>query len=84
MTTFPARAYSVNGERRSFALLRPISDATAQDRIRDLILAAYQEHEAALVAVGSTADIPAVPIQGRGSSSCCGRRLHPSSAVPDR
>ena len=25
--TFPARQYSVNGERRSFALLRPIADA---------------------------------------------------------
>jgi hypothetical protein len=43
--TFPARQYSVNGERRSFALLRPVVDATAQDRVRDLILQAYQEHE---------------------------------------
>jgi hypothetical protein len=43
--TFPARQYSVNGERRSFALLRPVTDATAQDRVRDLILQAYQEHE---------------------------------------
>jgi hypothetical protein len=43
--TFPARQYSVNGERRSFALLRPIVDTTAQDRVRDLILQAYQEHE---------------------------------------
>ncbi len=43
--TFPARQYSVNGERRSFALLRPVTDATAQDRIRDLILAAYAEYE---------------------------------------
>lgn len=43
--TFPARQYSVNGERRSFALLRPITDATAQDRIRDLILEAYAESE---------------------------------------
>ena len=43
--TFPARQYSVNGERRSFALLRPITDATAQDRVRDLILQAYREHE---------------------------------------
>ena len=25
--TFPARQYSVNGERRSFALLRPLPDA---------------------------------------------------------
>jgi hypothetical protein len=44
--TFPARQYSVNGERRSFALLRPVADATSQDRIRELILQAYQEHEA--------------------------------------
>ncbi len=43
--TFPARQYSVNGERRSFALLRPIADATAQERIRDLILAAYADYE---------------------------------------
>ena len=44
--TFPARAYSVNGERRSFALLRPVAgDATAQDRLRELILEAYAEFE---------------------------------------
>src|SRR5262249_42654101 len=43
--TFPARQYSVNGERRSFALLRPIVDTTAQDRIRELILDAYAEYE---------------------------------------
>ena len=45
--TFPARQYSVNGERRSFALLRPIVDVTSQDRIRELVLQAYAEHEAA-------------------------------------
>lgn len=44
--TFPARQYSVNGERRSFALLRPVAETGAQDRIRDLILQAYAEHEA--------------------------------------
>ena len=43
--TFPARQYSVNGERRSFALLRPIIDATAQDRVRDLILEAFTAYE---------------------------------------
>ena len=43
--TFPARQYSVNGERRSFALLRPILDTTAQDRVRDFILQAYAEQE---------------------------------------
>lgn len=44
--TFPARQYSVNGERRSFALLRPAGEAHAQDRIRDLVLQAYAEYEA--------------------------------------
>ena len=48
--TFPARQYSVNGERRSFSLLRPIVDSTAQNRIRDLILEAYEEHAGAAVA----------------------------------
>jgi hypothetical protein len=47
--TFPARQYSINGERRSFALLRPIVDATAQDRIRERILDAYAEYEAQAV-----------------------------------
>jgi len=31
----------VNGERRAFALLRPILDAAAQDCVRDQILEAY-------------------------------------------
>jgi hypothetical protein len=44
--TFPARQYAVNGERRSFALLRPIDDMGAQDRIRDLVLQAFAEYEA--------------------------------------
>lgn len=43
--TFPARSYAVNGERRSFALLRPIVDTQAQDRVRDLVLEAYAEFE---------------------------------------
>jgi hypothetical protein len=51
--TFPARQYSVNGERRSFALLRPIVDSTAQDKIRDLIIEAYREYEE-----GTAASIP--------------------------
>jgi hypothetical protein len=48
--TFPARQYSVNGERRSFALLRPMVDTTAQNRLRDLVLQAYAEHEATVTA----------------------------------
>ena len=43
--TFPARQYAVNGERRSFALLRPIVDTAAQERIRDLVLQAYTAYE---------------------------------------
>ena len=43
--TFPARSYVVNGDRRSYALLRPIVDNTAQSRLRDLILEAFQEFE---------------------------------------
>lgn len=46
--TFPARSFSVNGERRSFALLRPLADSTSQNRLRDLILEAYAEHAGAL------------------------------------
>jgi|SRR6185295_158672 len=43
--TFPARQYSINGERRSFALLRPAqSGGTQDDAIRALILAAYDEY----------------------------------------
>ncbi len=45
--TFPARQYSVNGERRSFALLRPVVDTTAQNAVRDRILEAYAEYEEA-------------------------------------
>ena len=47
--TFPARQYSINGERRSYSLLRPINgEASATNELRDLILEAYKEHEAAL------------------------------------
>jgi hypothetical protein len=44
--TFPARQYSVNGDRRTFALLRPANgDSTAQERLRELILQAYADFE---------------------------------------
>ena len=43
--TFPARSYAVNGERRSFALLRPIADVAAQNRVRELVLQAYAQYE---------------------------------------
>lgn len=43
--TFPARSYVVNGDRRSFALLRPLADVTGQNRLRELILEAFAEYE---------------------------------------
>ena len=43
--TFPSRQYTVSGDRRSFALLRPVADATSQERVRDLVLQAYAEYE---------------------------------------
>ena len=44
--TFPARQYSVNGERRRFALLRPAFDnGEGQERIKTLILEEYAKHE---------------------------------------
>lgn len=45
--TFPARQYAVNGERRSFALLRPIADVHAQDAVQNAIIDAYRAHVAA-------------------------------------
>jgi hypothetical protein len=44
--TMPARQYSVNGERRSFALVRPIADPIYNDALRDVILTAYAAFEA--------------------------------------
>jgi len=56
--TFPARTYSVNGERRSFALLRPQdsqSGVDAHDALAAQILDAYAAHVAALAAEAVTA-----------------------------
>lgn len=40
--TFPARSYAVNGERRSFALLRPIDGP--RETLRNVIIDAYEQH----------------------------------------
>ena len=47
--TFPSRPFIVNNERRSYAVLRPISDSNAQEPLRQLILQAFVEfqHQAA-------------------------------------
>src|SRR3954471_11266935 len=52
--TFPARQYAVNGERRSFALLRPIADVHAQERVRELVLQAYAEYDDRSAAASSS------------------------------
>jgi len=46
--TFPARQFIVHGDRRNFALLRAIDDPSAQNRVRELVLMAYdaQAHDA--------------------------------------
>jgi hypothetical protein len=41
--TYPARTYSANGERRSFALLRPLSDSTNRDQLAARIINTYLE-----------------------------------------
>ena len=74
--TFPARQYSVNGERRSFALLRPVVDPTAQERVRDLILHAYQEYES--TAAVRADDAPAIS-RGVGQPAGLPARRTPGS-----
>ena len=44
--TVPARPYMAHGEKKSFALLRPVADVTALEGVRTLILAAYQAQAA--------------------------------------
>jgi hypothetical protein len=39
--TFPARHFTVNGERRNFTLLRCVDDRSAEDRLRQLVLQAF-------------------------------------------
>src|SRR6266508_1697306 len=70
--TFPARQYSMNGERRSFALLRPAIDSTAQNRIRDLTLEAYEEHAGAAVAATAARQLP--PLRSAASIAGATRR----------
>ncbi len=43
--SFPGRQYRIGDQRHSFALLRPIGDAGAQEHVRDLILKAYVDYE---------------------------------------
>ena len=44
--TVPTRPYMANGEKKSFALLRPVADASAIESVRSLIIEAYQAQSA--------------------------------------
>ena len=39
--TFPARQFTVGGDKRSFSLVRYVDNPVAQDRLRDFLLQAY-------------------------------------------
>jgi hypothetical protein len=41
--TFPARQFIMHGDKRNFSLLRAIGDPNAQNRVRDLVLTAYEQ-----------------------------------------
>src|SRR6185295_17583324 len=41
----PRPSVSVNGDKRTFTLLRPVADTAANERIRDLVLEAYAEYQ---------------------------------------
>ncbi len=46
VVTLPARQYSVNGERRSFSLLRPATDHGSTESLRQAVLDAYAQEVA--------------------------------------
>lgn len=45
--TLPARPFIVHGDKRNFALLRAIDDPAALNRLRELVLQAYDRPEEA-------------------------------------
>jgi hypothetical protein len=66
--TFPARQYVVNGDRRSFALLRPVSDVHAQNTVRDAILQAFDHVELnASLGEGSTSEVELNTLESDGT-----------------
>lgn len=44
--TFPARQFTVHGERRHYSLLRSVEDVQAEKRLKEMVLQAYLAHEA--------------------------------------
>jgi len=43
--SFPSRQFTAQGERRSFSMLRWIAKREAQERLENLVIQAYREHE---------------------------------------
>jgi hypothetical protein len=69
--TFPARQYAINGERRSFALLRPIVDTSAQDgTVGDVLLASESKLQTLSYVGGSGREESATPLLQPCSSIC--------------
>ena len=63
--TFPSRPFLVNNERRTYSVLRPVADSSAQEPLRQLILKAFVEfhHQAAaLLAQPLTPDVGDAPV----------------------
>lgn len=74
--TFPSRTYSVNGEHRSFSLLRPVGDNAAQNPARDTVLQAYADFEAQARA---DADAQAAAVDAQGVT--VGHASRPADAL---
>jgi hypothetical protein len=43
--TFPARPFLSNGERRTYTVLRPVAEASAQEPLRQLILQKFVDYQ---------------------------------------
>jgi hypothetical protein len=70
--TFPARQYMVNGERRSYALLRSVEvggSGAAQETLRLLILQAYAEYERQASVTYGGALLEAPDVEASGASA---------------
>jgi hypothetical protein len=59
--TVPSRQYFVNGQRRTFALLRPIDDSAPKNSLRDWILAEFAAHESKNAVPTADDDFPDLP-----------------------
>lgn len=84
--TFPARTYSVNGERRSFSLLRAAHEPSSLDTARDFILGAYDDFQAQVRATENAAEArssnAAAPTTSDTSTDPDTRKMHSRPDAP--